>query len=461
MQKGSNTRSGLLWEVERLLNECDELPQVLLMENVPQVHSKKNMLDFQKWIDFLDSKGYSNYWQDLNARDFGVAQNRNRCFMVSILGDYNFKFPNPIPLKKNMKEYLEDVVEDKYYITSEKAQKLIDTLIMNGKIPTDRQTDRQGNDCDLCTNNPRIIDKANCIKARYDDGISNLQADGSGVVEWNVIAKIRARDETDCIKLTERVDMKNGTNAINKQASKAECRLGNLNGATGGNYAGQIYDKDYLCPTLTDMQGGGRQPHIIEVEKLDIEQQIVAMRGRNSENPSDRTPGAHLEQRLEPNEQGICNCLTSVSKDNMVLEKKSIKIRQATKDGFIDCEIGGVADLEYPSSETRSGRVINKGQICPTLKTDNVPSVIELENPDFYNFIHEIDGELHLIRIRKLTPKECWRLMEFTDEDFHKAEAVNSNTQLYKQAGNSIVENVLVAILGQLFDGKEEVYKNI
>lgn len=213
MTKGNNTRSGLLWEVERLLNECEELPQVLLMENVPQVHSKStkkkvdengdivyddkgnivyeksNYENFMEWIEFLKSKGYSNYWQDLNARDFGVAQNRNRCFMVSILGDYNFKFPNPIPLKKNMKEYLEDVVEDKYYITSEKAQKLIDTLIMNGKIPTDGQTDRQTDRAtiDLCTNNPRIIDKANCIKARYDDGISNLQADGSGVVEWNVI----------------------------------------------------------------------------------------------------------------------------------------------------------------------------------------------------------------------------------------------------------------------------------
>ena len=93
MTKGSGTRSGLLWEVERLLNEVDNLPQVLLMENVPQVHGKKNMEDFQRWIDFLESKGYSNYWQDLNAKNYGVAQNRNRCFMVSILGDYSFKFP--------------------------------------------------------------------------------------------------------------------------------------------------------------------------------------------------------------------------------------------------------------------------------------------------------------------------------------------------------------------------------
>ena len=144
MQKGSGTRSGLVWEVERLLNEVENLPQVLLMENVPQVHSKANMPDFQKWIDFLESKGYSNYWQDLNSKNYGVAQNRNRCFMVSILGDYTYDFPNPIPLEKTMKDYLEDEVDEKYYINNEKAQKLIQKLIDNGTLANtilDRQTD--------------------------------------------------------------------------------------------------------------------------------------------------------------------------------------------------------------------------------------------------------------------------------------------------------------------------------
>ena len=124
-----------MWEVERLLNEVGNLPQVLLMENVPQVHGKKNMEDFQKWIAFLESKGYSNYWQDLNAKNYGVAQNRNRCFMVSILGNYKFTFPNPIELQKVMKDYLEDEVEDKYYINNEKSQKLIQKLIDNGTLP--------------------------------------------------------------------------------------------------------------------------------------------------------------------------------------------------------------------------------------------------------------------------------------------------------------------------------------
>lgn len=108
--------------------------------------------------------------------------------------------------------------------------------------------------------------------------------------------------------------------------------------------------------------------------------------------------------------------------------------------------------MDYPSSLTRRGRVIENGKICPTLTTETIPNVIELGNPDFYNFLYEIDGEIYLIRIRKLIPRECWRLMDFTDEDFEKAEKVNSNTQLYKQAGNSIVKAVLMAIFKQMIN---------
>lgn len=117
MSKGGNTRSGLLWEVERLLNEVDNLPDILLMENVIQVHSKKNRADFNKWISFLENKGYSNYYADLNAKNYGVAQNRNRCFMVSILGDYNYEFPQPVQLDKTMSDYLDETVDEKYFLS--------------------------------------------------------------------------------------------------------------------------------------------------------------------------------------------------------------------------------------------------------------------------------------------------------------------------------------------------------
>lgn len=122
MSKGDNTRSGLLREVERLLNESKELPQVLLMENVIQVHSKKNKSDFENWISFLESKGYTNYLQDLNAKDYGVAQNRNRYFMISILGDYFYEFPKKEVLTKVMRDYLEPEVDDKYFLSLKGVQ---------------------------------------------------------------------------------------------------------------------------------------------------------------------------------------------------------------------------------------------------------------------------------------------------------------------------------------------------
>ena len=135
MTKGSNTRSGMLWEVERLLNELDELPQILLMENVPQVHRNRNEQDFNAWCEFLKSKGYTNYWQDMNAKNYGIAQNRDRTFMISILGDYSYSFPKEIPLTKIIKDYLEPEVDERYYIDSDKARKLIQKLLDNGILP--------------------------------------------------------------------------------------------------------------------------------------------------------------------------------------------------------------------------------------------------------------------------------------------------------------------------------------
>ena len=134
MDKGAGTRSGMLWEVERLLDEIEELPQILLMENVPQVMQKKNMHNFLAWQQFLESKGYKNYAQLLNAKDYGVAQNRQRAFMISILGDYEYEFPDPIPLTKTMADYLEQEVPENYYVNSEKAEQLIVDLVESGKL---------------------------------------------------------------------------------------------------------------------------------------------------------------------------------------------------------------------------------------------------------------------------------------------------------------------------------------
>ena len=163
------------------------------------------MPDFQKWIDFLESKGYSNYWQDLNAKDYGVAQNRDRCFMVSILGKYNYKFPQPIQLEKTMKDYLEDEVDEKYYINTEKAQKLIYSLIENGElreklVNSDGEVGKMSDEeyekailklsgnkipIDLSVNKPNKKTVSNCITAK-DRSISNQRQVGNGVIEWKL-----------------------------------------------------------------------------------------------------------------------------------------------------------------------------------------------------------------------------------------------------------------------------------
>lgn len=133
MSKDSNTRSSLLWEVERILTELKEsdspLPQILFMENVPAVHNKKNLPDFQKWIQFLEQLGYHSFYHDLNAKDYGVPQSRNRCFMFSFLDDVRYEFPAPFSLENPLSALLEKEVDEKYYIKTEKAEKLIKDLI--------------------------------------------------------------------------------------------------------------------------------------------------------------------------------------------------------------------------------------------------------------------------------------------------------------------------------------------
>ena len=116
----TSTRSGMLWEVERILNELKELnqlPQILLMENVPQVHGSDNVEHFNRWQLALERLGYKSYFQDLIATDYGIPQTRNRCFMISILGDYSYTFPPKKPLKLKLKDMLEDEVDEKYYLS--------------------------------------------------------------------------------------------------------------------------------------------------------------------------------------------------------------------------------------------------------------------------------------------------------------------------------------------------------
>ena len=167
--KDASTRSGLLWEVERILNECEKLPQILVMENVPQVHGKGNKEHFQEWIKVLENLGYSSYWQDLNAKNYGIPQNRDRCFMVSILGDYNYNFPKKIKLKKRLKDLLESEVDEKYYISDKQIKDIQNWNAYEKHLETMEKVDKTNISPTLTTRTGAYAAGMNLVKEHKED----------------------------------------------------------------------------------------------------------------------------------------------------------------------------------------------------------------------------------------------------------------------------------------------------
>ena len=122
--EGSGTRSGLLWECKKAIEI--KKPKYLLMENVKALIQKKFMPEFVKWQEYLCSLGYDNYWQVMNAKNYGVPQNRERVFMVSILGEEKkYHFPKPFESDKRLRHILEDDVPENYFLSDEKLQAII------------------------------------------------------------------------------------------------------------------------------------------------------------------------------------------------------------------------------------------------------------------------------------------------------------------------------------------------
>ena len=327
--EGHSTRSGLFFEALRIIRECR--PLYAIAENVKALTSKKFKEEFKTVLDGLAAEGYVNYWAVLNAKDYGVPQNRERVFIVSIRADADmgvFRFPEKIPLTCRMKDFLEPSVDKKFYIASDRARHLLESLkrsyVSSGSCIDDTQN---------FDDSPRV----------YEDTAPTLRAGRSGLMVVEGEPKIM--------------------------------QIGNF--VTTGNFRnpqrGRVYDSEGLAPTLNTVNDGDTMPHIIEPV-------CAASRGRTPENPGDRTSEIKTEQRLEINGDGVCNTLTTVQKDNYVLE------------------------------------------------------------PPF--------------QIRKLTPRECWRLQGFTDDDFDRAAAGASNSQLYKMAGNSIAVPCLEAIFRNLLEGQ-------
>ncbi len=413
------TRSGLLLEVERLLKIAAEkgtLPKYLLLENVKNLVSKKFKADFDSWLSFLSSLGYTNYWQVLNAKDYGIPQHRERVFCVSIRGEHTaFVFPEKRELTLRLKDMIDEHVDEKYYLKESTIRSIV-----TSKFNSRRDSIRRPSDYAYC---------------------------------------LRARDcyEPQCVQVGE---------VVGDKWEKMH------------EMSRRVYEPNGLSPTVHCAGGGNTEP------------KIVAMRGRNPENPSDRTPGIPLKQRLEVNEKGLCNALTTVQKDNLVMDadyvsrkygefidekgyipemfvaynkqevhdvaptltgqcscpsgssavlklEKPIKVKVATKQGYEEATAGDYVNITFPSSKTKRGRV-GKG-VAQTLTCGDGNAVIT-EN----------------VRIRKLTPRECLRLMGWTDEQIDKIESAKvSSTQQYRQAGNGIVVQVLEAIFKALFFGAE------
>ena len=322
--KDSGTRSSLLWECERIIK--NKKPKYLLMENVKALTFKKNMEGFNNWLKTLEDIGYKNYWKVLNAKDYGVPQNRERVFCISILGNEEYKFPEKQTLKTRLKDVLEENVDEKYYLSNDRVKQLV-KIIKYDDI-------KEKSVYDGSIKNPKSKDIANCITAK-DRGIVNFQSSGNVVVEPKIIQTHKLKSD--------------------KRRNPDRYR---------------VFDSSGISPTLLTCQSGGLQP--------------------------------------------------------------CIPIKNSTKKGYINAYSGDGIDLINPNCKNRRGRV-QKDKV-QTLTCGDNRGVITDD-----------------LRIRKLTPLEYWRLMGINDEDFYKAQKVNSNSQLYKQAGNAIVVDVLAAIFMQLF----------
>lgn len=249
---------------------------------------------------------------------------------------------------------------------------------------------------------------ARCVKAEnHDLGVIMADVNVIGSLEAKFESTSRIYDVREC---SPTLSIMQGGNREPKILEVKQ--LGFMDNGTGKHQSNTVYDENALCPNITTVEGGGTKQIKI------CESQIVAMRGRNPDNPSDRTAGNPTEQRLEVNMQGTSNCLTSVQKDNLLLENNIQKV----------------------------GQISSNGSQCGTVISDNGISANLVAGTHGYANSHIATQ----YRIRKLTPRECGRLMGVSDEDIDKMAAVNSNTQLYKQFGNSIVVDVMCAMFKNL-----------
>lgn len=424
MAKDSGTRSSLLWEVERILDECAEigaLPQVLLMENVPDVIGAKNLPHFRDWRDKLESMGYKCYWKVLNSKDYGIPQNRERCFMVSILGDYFFDFPQEVKLSNKLIDMLETQVDEKYYLSKKGLIYAFDCNRVCDNTKRGDLGDRKVN--------PSVAKTISCRGAESQRADVTNFVVGDNSVEYT-LGEIRD-------KINKFRDIKEPV------ACELRCDEGirtfkdNIMGTLRTIEA--CGDKAIIEPTLKEQLCD----RLVESGLLKVGTVInhSYTNGLNGKNPNSRQT---LEDYIE-SENGICNCLTTRP------------------------DVLGIAVEDLTTKNKRLANMVDK--IDP-----NKCQAIDIYNQSVHEEMHTIKTNIDRanmtaitqnLRIRKLTPKECFRLMGVRDENFKLIERNQSRASLYHLAGDSIVVTVLVAILSHFVDGFDfnryilEFYKQI
>lgn len=471
--KGSGTRSSLMWNSVEIFKHCK--PKIILWENVKNLLSKKHKHNFDAYIEDLNNLGYTSYYKVLNAKDFGIPQNRERVFTISIRNDINkeFKFPEPFDNGIRLKDLLEKEVDEKYYINTEKANKLIEEFKANNKNNEQKilvcgklNSSQDGIVCNPNGISPtHVAGHGNCPKVvcpcitpdrlnkrqngrRFktnDEPMFTLTAqDRHGILEGDVkilrnvrteygkqirkdyengnieekrsnmtMLEPRKDDITNTITTVTKDNLLLETNTLNFIGGIGDKDIVGDNKKLSRNYpqGNRVYDTNGIACSQTSNGGGiGGKTGLYLVGNLDIK-------------------GNEQIKRVY-SEEGISPTLNTMQGGN-TQPKVMYKVRQATKQGYTIAEEGDSINLEQPNSTTRRGRVGNK--IANTLTCSCNQAVV------------------NEYRIRKLTPLECYRLMGFDDEDFYKASALNSNSQLYKQAGNSICVNVLEEIFKNLF----------
>lgn len=420
---GSLTRSGLLLHVERLLTESvlyGTQPKYLLLENVKALVSKKFMPDFQRWLDKLEQLGYNNYWQILNAKDYGIPQNRERVFVVSIRKDVDtkgYKFPSPVPLEKRLKDMLEPCVDEKYYLSADKVEK----FLQNGNTnPSGKGMN--GNVCtgDIC--NTLTTNKGEGLKIKE---VSNTIRCGGGSLDgkhtWDVVVEPQVLTP----KRTE----------YGKQIRK-DYESG-LISESRHNMTSTEPRKDGINNTLTTVQ---KDNYVVEPMAYDEQNGYIRKDGCVGTLTTDGSSPKHNNRVIEPQVIQLGNIVNTGNWDNP--QRGRIDSPSGISPALNTVGGGGLEPkileegIGYHPFNKREFRGFNPNYSVTLLATD-------YKNPCCYS-----NG----YRIRKLTPKECWRLMGFTDIEFECAQISGvSNSRLYQQAGNSIVVDVLVGIFRNLF----------